>query len=365
VEILVAGAGVGGLAVARGLRGAGHEVRVLEQAPAPRTGGAAVTIFSNGQAAAAGVGAPLDGLGGRIDILEFCDPDGKPFARTDLRVLHRKTGFPVATVPRDALLTRLGDGVPVEFGRGVTGVRIDGDRVQVTDTTGGTHSADALIGADGYRSAVRRAVLGDAPARPVGWTSWQGLTRVLPELAGGTVARCVVGEAGLCGLMPAGDGLLQWWFDVPSTVVDRPMLPVLRKAFRDYALGGLLDRLTEADVQPYPHVVHTIPDRWGRGPVTLVGDAAHAFPPSQAQGANQALEDAWLLGHLLKNDVQIFGVYEKQRAKRTRLVSRLATSEVTNRPPAFASRLASRFTSPALAGAFYTWLIRRFSSVLE
>jgi hypothetical protein len=60
-------------------------------------------------------------------------------------------------------------------------------------------------------------------------------------------------------------------------------------------------RLTEDDVQEYPHVLHHVPSGWGSGPSTLAGDAAHALTPSQTQGANQALEDGWLLRRALSS----------------------------------------------------------------
>ena len=75
MEILIAGGGVGGLALARGLAGSGHRVRVLEAAPALRTGGAAFTIFSNGAAALAGLGVPPGDFGGRLDTLRFDTAD--------------------------------------------------------------------------------------------------------------------------------------------------------------------------------------------------------------------------------------------------------------------------------------------------
>jgi FAD-dependent urate hydroxylase len=371
MDVVVAGAGIGGLALANGLVAAGHRVRVLERAPGPRTDGAAVTIFSNGAAAAAGLGVPLDGLGGRVETLEFTDEAGAVLAATDLRVLHRRTGFPVATIPRAAILERFAGALPdgtIAYGRGLVDVTVD-EGVRVTDAAGETHAPDVLVGAGGYRSEVRRRVLGDGPARAVGWTSWQGLTKALPDIAGSTHARCLVGPAGLCGLMPAGDGLLQWWFDVPEEP-DGPVVEWLRARFAGYAepVRELLAGVTEADVGQYPHVVHEVPDRWGRGATTLVGDAAHAFPPSQAQGANQALEDAWLLARALGtagDPADLLRRYEIRRARRVRRVAKLAASEVTNRPPTGARRLLGRLLTPGLAGHAYVSVIRSWSSVLN
>lgn len=374
MDVVVVGAGIGGLALANGLTADGHRVRVLERAPRLRTGGAAVTIFSNGTAAAAGLGVPLDGLGSPIDSLTFHAPGGGRYARADLREQRDRTGFGIATVPRAAVLQRFAAALPpdaVHFGRDVADVAVAPGGVVVTDADGTRHTADVVVGADGHRSAVRRAVLDDRPAALTGWTSWQGLTRVLPGLADGTHAMCVVGPAGLCGLMPAGAGLLQWWFDVPTPPpAAGTVVAWLRDSFRAYGdpVRTLLDGLTDADVQAYPHVVHRVPDRWGTGAATLLGDAAHVFPPSQAQGANQALEDAWLLRRALRSPgppADALRSYERIRARRVRRISRLAASEVTNRPPPGAARLAGRILTARALARLQLRVIRRASSVLN
>jgi FAD-dependent urate hydroxylase len=374
MDVIIVGAGVGGLALANGLVTDGHRVRVFERAAGPRTDGAAVTIFSNGAAAAAGLGVPLGDLGGRVETLEFSTSDGRPFGVTDLRLMHRRTGFGVATVPRADILRRFAGPLKpdtISYGCAVADVQTGTGAVVVTDTGGGRHRAEVVVGADGYRSAVRQAVLDDTPAALNGWVSWQGLTIALPEISGGTHARCIVGPAGLCGLMPAGGGLLQWWFDVPGAApADRPVVEWLRARFAGYAepVGTLLAGLTEADAQEFPHVLHQVPAQWGDGPTTLLGDAAHAFPPSQAQGANQALEDAWLLRRALGragDPVPALRRYERVRTRRVRRISRLAASEVTNRPPSALGRFAGRLAGPRIAGRVYLTVIRRCSSVLN
>ncbi|GIJ63276.1 FAD-dependent oxidoreductase [Virgisporangium aurantiacum] len=370
MDVLIVGAGVGGLALANGLVARGHGVRVLERAEGRRDSGAAVTLFGNGKAAAAGLSAPLDGLGGRIDELEIRGADDRRYGLTDLRLMARRTGFAVETVPRAALLRRLTDLLPdgtVEYGAAVVEAVPEG---AVVDAAGVKKTADVVVGADGYRSAVRRSILGDGDARRNGWSSWQGLTAVLPELANGTHARCYVGPAGLCGLMPAGGGLLQWWFDTQGTPGERPVTDWLADRFSPYPkpVTDLLAAVAPQDVHEYPHVLHEVKDRWGEDAVTLLGDAAHAFPPSQAQGANQALEDAWLLAKALDGAGPVDDLlrrYEKVRARRVRRVSRLAASEITNRMPNAVGRFAGTVLSPTMAGRAHLALIRRFSSVLN
>jgi FAD-dependent urate hydroxylase len=370
MEILIVGAGIGGLALARGLIEDGHTVRVLEAGTQLRTGGAAVTIYSNGAAALHGLGAPLpDGLGGRIDLLEIRDPADRRVSQLDMSVMRKATGFPVTTVPRDRLIRHLANGLPddtIIFGCRVVQAQPSGS----VCTSDGAFTADLVVGADGARSAVRASVLDAAPAADVGWTTWQGLTPVLPEIATGAGGVLLVGDAGLVGMMPAGDGLTQWWFDVRGSLPDGSIAAALQARFAGYGGGAppLLASLEDSEIGCYPHLLHPVPDRWGSGRVTLLGDAAHAFPPSQAQGANQALEDAWLLRRAAAGGADLSGrlrQYERLRAPRVRRISKLAASERTNMPANTPTKLLARLVPPGIAGRGYTSLIRSCSSVLR
>lgn len=366
MDVLIAGAGVGGLALTHGLRRRGHRVRVLEAAAGLRRGGAGVTIFSNGHAALAGLGVSLDGLGGRMTELRLRTAEGRGVVRADLRMLRG----PVRVIAREQLVDRLAEGLPddvIRFDTPVTDVRTGDGRVVALDASGAEHEADVLVGADGYRSAVRRAVLDPAPAADVGWSTWQGLGPLLPDLARGTTGELIVGDAGLVGLLPAGDGLLQWWFDTRWTGDDpASAAAMLRERFATYAepVPTVLATITDADIGRYPHVLHRVGDRWGSGAATLLGDAAHAFPPTQAQGANQALEDAWLLARTLTDPAaDSLRRYERVRARRAGLVSRLAAREGVNQPPPRWMGPLLSALPPRLVGLAYRAQIRRFSDV--
>jgi len=174
------------------------------------------------------------------------------------------------------------------------------------------------------------------------------------------------------GIMPAGSGLTQWWFDVRWSRADAEIespTTYLRDRFSTYPepVSALLDAISDADVGLYPHVLHRVTKRWGTGPTTLLGDAAHAFPPSQAQGANQAFEHAWMLTRalgLVGDPTDLLRRYEKGRARRL-LVSRMAASERTNEVPGIFLRVAARLTPTTVASRSYTRLVQRFSSVLS
>ncbi|MDR7302284.1 FAD-dependent monooxygenase [Haloactinomyces albus] len=358
MRVLVIGGGIGGLAVAKGLLDRGHHVRVYEHAETLRDGGAGVTIWSNGTAALRDLGVSLDGVGRQLHSLRSLTGNGRLLWEADLDEVTERLGSPTVEIPRRTLLARLADTLPPEtmrFGQRCSGVREYPDRVVADFADGSSADGDILIGADGQRSVVRRQVLGGEPARLTGWASWQGLTHSDLPLAHGYRTLNIAGRDGHCGLIPAGNGLLHWWFDTPWRQ-GHPDLSVadLRRAFDGWPepVGELLSAVTDDDLGFFPHIRHQVPKVWGGPRTTLLGDAVHAMPPAVAQAANQTLEDAWLLSCLLTDvqgaPAQRLRHYEKERRPRVAKVSRQA-----------ALTSAQRRTPLQRLGRFPKWVATR------
>lgn len=358
MRVLVVGAGVGGLSVAKGLIDQGHEVRIFEHADALREGGAGVTIWSNGTAALHDLGIRLDHIGRQLHSLRSLTESGRLLWEADLGEVTDRLGAPTVEVPRRALLTRMAETLPAgafHFGRRCVGVREYPDHVVADFADGSSETGDLVVGADGQRSVVRSAVLGGEPARLTGWASWQGLTYSDLPVAHGYQTLNIAGRTGHCGLIPAGEGLLHWWFDMPWKE-GQPTLSVkdLRKAFAGWPepVGAVLASITDDDLGFFPHIRHQVPRVWGGPRSTLLGDAVHAMPPAVAQAANQTLEDAWLLTRLLgtgdSDPSAILRSYEQQRRPRVVKVSRTA---------AFTS--AQRRTGLQRLGRFPKWIATR------
>ncbi|MFE1168067.1 FAD-dependent oxidoreductase [Nocardiopsis sp. NPDC058789] len=356
MRVVIVGAGVGGLALARGLVGRGHGVEVHERAPEPRPGRAGVGLYSNGTAALRALGVEVGGIGRRLDGLENRDPSGRTRYTLDVDAVGDHYGSESRTVPRRALLDLLADGLPegtVRYGRVCTRVRVNTDgTVSALFGDGSSATGDVVVGADGVRSAARRDLWEGDPARPTGWASWQGLTRVPADLASGTLAAVVQGRQGVCGMMPAGDGLVQWWFDVrwrPGIPTPTSPASVLRRLFEGWTdpdVRAVLEDLRDEDLAFSEHVRHRVRRVWGEGGATLLGDAAHAFASSTAQGANQALEDAWALTLALSDEgaeadpAAALRRYEGVRRGPVQLASLASGAEAITRfsPPRFLGR---------------------------
>ncbi len=303
LRILVIGAGVGGISIARGLLRDGHDVTVFEQRPDMRPGGGAVTIWPNGSTVLQQLGVNMDGAGQLLSTVRIATSTGRSLVNIDVRAIVDRLGGAVRMVPRRVLLDRLLDGFPAEAIRcnsRAVGAVSTRDGVRITFEDGSSAEGDLLIGADGLHSKVRD-LAGAKPAKPTGWCSWQGLI-TLPDIADKEVALQIIGEHGNLGLWPAGGTDLQWWFDLPwSPDFVRPERPieVIRSHFAGWSdmVDLVLATLTDDDLaaSPFPHFRHPIPRSPRLGAVTLLGDAAHTMPPILAQGTNQALLDTMVL----------------------------------------------------------------------
>ena len=66
-------------------------------------------------------------------------------------------------------------------------------------------------------------------------------------------------------------------------------------------------------------------EHWGRGPVTLLGDAAHPMHTSRSQGASSAVEDGYVLAEALarlSDPVEALRAYEDRRRDRAGMLVR-------------------------------------------
>jgi FAD-dependent urate hydroxylase len=385
LRILVVGAGVGGISIARGLLRDGHDVTVFERRPDVRAGGGAVTIWSNGATVLEQLGVDMDGTGQLLSTLRVVTSTGRALATLDLAAIVEGLGAPVRMVPRRVLLERLLHGFPTDRIRcDSRAVRVvsSHDRVRVGFEDGSWVEGDLLIGADGLHSMVRD-VAGAQHAEATGWCSWQGLV-TLPDIADKHVAVNIIGQHGNLGLWPAGGCDLQWWFDLPwSSDFIRPERPIemIRSKFAGWSdlVDRVLATLTDDDLarSPYPHFRHPIPGP-GRGPVTLLGDAAHTMPPFMAQGTNQALLDTMVLCKALSdfrkgpssNNGDLLSAlrwYEKTRRRKVAAVSRAASVQVSRPEPMLrpAALISDRFMTWALTTFLRSISHRRISAEIS
>ncbi|MEV4498285.1 FAD-dependent monooxygenase [Micromonospora arborensis] len=322
LRILVVGAGIAGLAVARALRLAGFRPDVTDKLPpgeSTETG-----LYLPGNAARAlhqlGLHDPVRPLGQVIHRQHFFDATGAHLCEVDLDTLWAGVGE-CRALPRADLHRVLlsGAGGAVRHGAEVRTLELLPGAVGVTFTDGTTTEYDLVIGADGPRSSVRALAALGGPPRPVGQVVYRAVLRDGPPVTEWTA---LLGQRSGFLMVPIGAGRLHLYADEAGTEAPTDPLARLRELFADYR-GPVPEVLAALDGVHVGITDEVELGRWHRGRVLLVGDAAHATAPTLSQGAAMALEDAVVLAESLRAASSVEAAlvaYESRRRPRTRWV---------------------------------------------
>jgi salicylate hydroxylase len=338
-RIAILGGGIGGLATGAFLRRAGIPATVYEQASELTEVGAGLVVAPNAARLLRRLGVLDDFLHRcvRLDVgWEFRRwQDGTVLSSEDLAsACERLYGEHTYTVHRADLVDVLRSAVPdgsLRRGRRCVDLTVrDGGRPVLRFADGEIAEPDVVIGADGIHSVVRAAIAGSSPAAYSGICAFRALVPSdrAPAFARRNAQTLWIGpghhlvhypvSAGrlvnLVAFAPAAGDAVESW-TATATVEEflaefegwDPRLTELIRA------GGTPGRWALLDRAPLP--------RWSKGPVTLLGDAAHPMFPFFAQGAAQAIEDAAVLARCLGDDlgdpIRALRRYETLRIPRT------------------------------------------------
>jgi 2-polyprenyl-6-methoxyphenol hydroxylase-like FAD-dependent oxidoreductase len=330
LHIGIIGAGTAGSAAAIVLSRQGHDVTVFERVTEPGPVGAGLLMQPSGLAVltALGLDAPIRARGARVERLRCVRRDGRVIF--ELPYGNLAPGLHGVGLHRGVLFSTL-FGAAAACARIITGhnaVRLHShgrQKVIVCDNGDAHGPYDLVVVAGGARStvideepAIRRAV-------PYPWGALWFVAQV--ERPRDELFQVLHGTRAMFGVLPAGVGpngntpLVTVFWSIPASQHDR---------VRDDGLGKLKARLSRHSRDAEP-LVHQLTDmsqvlfaaymdvrmpRWDVGPVVYVGDAGHAMSPQLGQGANIALNDAFVLGECLRDEsdvVSALAAYSRRR----------------------------------------------------
>jgi salicylate hydroxylase len=392
-SILIAGAGIGGLTAALALARQGFQVQLFDQMETLAEAGAGIQLAPNATRILIGLGLAgrmKPGIVAPAAIRLRAGPSGRDLAVLPLEAgMTGHYGAPYWVIHRADLQRALAEAVADEpritltLGAQVKDFTISGGSVRATvhprslGGTGEDHDGAILICADGLWSRLR-ALLGDGAA---------------PRFAGRGAFRAVVPAAALPDRHR--EPIVDVWMGPGGHIVHYPVraaaavniVAVCSDRWQSAAWStgagrdAVLERFPAAAWTPAVRELLAAPDRWqkwalydrpplaswGRGPVTLLGDAAHPMLPFLAQGAAMAIEDAAVLARELVrappgDRSAALRRYEAARRPRTARVQNAARRNDFHYhlrgPAAFARDTALRVLGGPRLLAQYDWIYR-------
>ena len=307
-KIAIIGGGIAGLTFACSLKSKEYEIHIFEKKEQFGEIGAAISVFPNALCV-------MDELGLLNTILESSGQFKTIYLKTDkgtiLSKSEPKSDYPVICIHRADLHSILLNNIDAKLynNYGLKDLtQLDNGQLSLTFENDKVKVFDAVIGADGIHSAVRKHIINDGEPIFRGYNIWRGVVKTNFDIGS---ASETFGKGQRVGIVPIKDGVYGWWAtcneaymqdDKPETTKEK-----LNRLFGDwhYPIADLINN-TE-------HILkNSLIDRkpqkgWTKGNVTLIGDAAHPTTPNLGQGGCTAIEGAYLLAKCIDK----YGLTEK------------------------------------------------------
>jgi salicylate hydroxylase len=344
-RIAIVGGGLAGIAAAHALKTVGITAEVFETAPALGEIGAAVNVSPQAVKAlqAIGVGDNVAAVGNTSPgIYTRNMQTGEFLELNDRHKAAARYGAPYYTFHRADLLDALASGLDhsaIHLGHRLTGLEEQSDRIVLAFADRAEVEAEIVIGADGVRSVIRRALYGDDNPTYTGQMVWRAL------LNGSDVPEEVLEPTGHIQWVGPGCHLLAYY------IRGRKLVNIVTQEDTDkwveegWSTRGDPDEMRLSFPNPEPRLekllsvvtecskwglfTRPLTQNWGRGRIQLIGDAAHAMLPNAGQGACQAFEDAYILARWLearRDPAEAFANFRRVRIPRVHGVQRLSFS---------------------------------------
>jgi len=333
MKVTIIGAGIGGLTLAIALQKKGIEVEIFEATSAFKKVGAGIVLAINAMQIyqRLGLAEQLKLKGNCLEKMAITSANLKSLTKNEMAYFEAKYGLNNVAIHRatlhEVLLSELSK-IPLHLNKKLKKLEERTEGIQLQFWDGSTHQAEIVIGADGIHSGVRQSIFPQSKERFSKQLCWRAVLPFKLEKGMEYTMREAWGAGRRFGIVPIENNQV-YWFACASYQKNA------QEAFNATNLSELFSNfdpiVTELiEATPSDQIIEAelsdleLLKTWHKGKVCLMGDAAHATTPNMGQGANQAIESAWVLADCLAKEADYktaFESYQKIRqAKASQIV---------------------------------------------
>lgn len=327
-NIVIIGAGIGGLTTALTLKQKGFQTTIYESASEIKPVGAGIMMANNAMQVfqKLGITHKIESAGNKVSSIRITDERLNTISEVALTKFEEKFGASNIAIHRGELQRILSEEVGLEnihLSKRLTKIE-QNNSIDLTFDGDSKISCTTLIGADGINSTVRNQLFNTTEIRDTRQICWRGICEVELPHNFQHIAIEAWGKGSRFGFLKIDDSRTYWYGVISESLAaqNTSNLFELFKSYHSYVPQIIaatderdifMSRLT--DLKPI--------SKWHINNVCLIGDAAHATTPNLGQGACQAIEDAYALGQYIHSGTPIektFKAYEKLRRKKAHFI---------------------------------------------
>lgn len=329
-SISIIGAGIGGLTLGNVLKQLDIDFTVYESAPEIRPVGAGIMMAVNAMQVfdTLGLKEKIENAGNKIHAISITDENLRLISKTDVLALEKKYNSCNVAIHRAELQKILAEAIGfkrIKLGHSLRS--IEQQEQYVLNFNNGNHVESTVVfGVDGIHSKVRTQIIKRGKIRNAAQKCWRGWADfTLPEEYEHEAFE--MWEKGKrFGFVQMSGNKVYWYAVVNNSIYkDSHTAAEHFKGFYPLVL-----QLIEATLQEHT-ILNDLTDlvpipKWYADNLCLIGDAAHATTPNMGQGACQAIEDAYIIGKLLKNSKNFNSVFREFQEIRRKKVDRVVST---------------------------------------
>ena len=323
-KVAIIGGGIAGLTFANCLSNKEYEIYIFEKKQEFGEVGAAISVFPNALSV-------IDKIGLLDPVLETSGKFENVFLKTQnggvLSESKPKSDYPVICTHRTDLHRVLLSNIKAKLhtNKCVSCLNnLENGQVEIIFNDNSKGVFDAVIGADGIRSAVRKQIINDEDPIYRGYNIWRGVVKTKFDAG---YASETYGKGQRVGIVPIKDGVYGWWATCNEDFLEKDE-PEGTKEKLKRLFGDWHDPIPELIENTEEIIKNSLFDRvpkkgWTRGNVTLIGDAAHPSTPNLGQGGCMAIEGAYLLANCINKYglcPKAYETYEKHQFPRSKKI---------------------------------------------